>query len=205
VTQANGVQSQLSPYRLERIPGKRMTVRIFFDGEEGLLRGTQAERLSLLIRQERVHWMELAGSLPALRNSHSVVSASEIEMRNGEDHVQAGGRDVRVQDELERANVRLAQLRIEIEEAPNDVERDELERERQQLLDTVRRLARTGSGETQRAKRAVIRDINRAKEDLEESMPNFVSHLRSAIRPDEASDEYVYTPGYGITWEYSGF
>jgi len=150
---------------------------------------------------------ELAVNLAALRDSPSVISPAIVEQRSGDDHVQAGGRDASVRDRLRDTNERLGQLRSEIEEAVNDVEREELEREQQLLRNRVRRLTHMGSEERQRARERIDRDLRRLREGLCEAdfMPEFSAHLERAINFDGKSDMYVYSPGHRISWEIRGF
>jgi len=183
---------------LRKLGDKKILVR--FGDEEDTITGIGAIRISLLIRQERVHVLELSGDLEVLQNFKSAVSYQEASELASEGHASYGmpGRDFPSSESLKSLKIckdRLAELRDDIQTAETDVERQELEQEHAKIREHVRKLTKVDDkSQLERARQRVDRDFREQARKLAKTMPRFAQHLRGSKKYDELTDKYVYDP-----------
>lgn len=194
-----------SKYKMQKLDSSTIVVR--FGDETGTIKGKQAVRLSTLIRQGRIDVLELAGDLDLAGSSGSVHAPSDVESSYILDPSMTGqaSTSAAIRGELQPLYARLNELKHEIEDATSDLERSELEDERQQLQRNMSAILRPLQSQIGKAIARVKRGFRQVAEDSAKRMPNFANHIREAMDYDEVRAQFTYLPPICPEWEFDGF
>lgn len=187
-----------------RVLGDVLVIR--FHDEHGTVQGKPAKQLVMLLKEKSVHVEELKRDAAAMSESVEKAQAAE------DDESEPAG-NTQVVDNHELRNMRAVRDKgIELRGTltPGTAVYDSNEESIAAVESfiaknsNIRGVARKPGSTTTLAKRAVERNLDRLKKDLQRDMPLFVAHLDNFVWFDAGTDCYVYQPDELPDWHFSG-
>ena len=192
-------------FRMRKVTDR--VIEVTFENETGTISGKYAVRLQRLIVQRRIHALELGDDTMVADSRQSTLASVETIEINIDQSVSSNGNTSRRQilDELRPLWARYRELEAEIADATSPIEREELESEKQRLLERINQVRRAESSAVSKSRARVDKGFKRLLEEVQVPMPKFFRHVEMSIEFDELPGEFTYAPEQFPDWGFVGF